>query len=903
MLCVHGSQVSGLTIAEDSVDVYYGGVIRDSVVEEGGELWIGPRGTATDIEIRYDGYMEVNSGGTATNVDWTPGIGWVDAQYGAHVTYTSAISGIYHTSDGVLVSRTQTATNRTSSGVNVNMNVMAGGSASGNTFSNGAEANVCSGGIMNNTTLKSSGEMFVYNGGYASGVVVSSGAELEISGGATVLGINVHNGGTMEFAVDPHTRLQGTFAGRSFDIQGTVSNFTVVEGMDMEVDSGGRVINTVVSSGGEFNIEGGAYASGITLHSGAQLVVDVEKGTYFYGSRTNGSAFSMSNGVLSNFEVTRYDEVEVQSGGKAINTRVLGNDGECWLDVEQGGTISKTFIAGGFVYVDSGATTTSTTLTSSGHMYVSGTASNTIISNGSAGIGSRGVHKGTLTISDNGYIYVENGGTMDFTLTGRSASSGYLINDLELVYGTPKYTITISGSQSKGTYKLAQGAEDFTGSITIGTNGKNYGTLRVNGSALCGSTNAYRLTENNGNLQLTISDNKAELNISNYQVSKSSITTSESVKLTFTINNTGTKTAGASTLKVYDGDTLLRTVSLDSIAAGSSRNCTVTVTAGKLSAGSHKLYVVADANNSISELNENNNRSYRTVNVVKRPDLRMAEINLSSNSITTKESVKLTFKVYNDGDTKAAASTIKVYDGDRLLREVVLGEIAAKGYRNCTITLVSGKLSAGTHKINVVLDSENIITESNENNNNSYRTIFVKKAPDLRMAEINLSSNSITTEESVKLTFKVFNDGEVQAPASTIKVYDGDRLLREVALGEIDAKGYRNCTITLTSGKLSVGTHKINVVLDSENIIAEASETNNNSYRTIFVKEPVRSLATAPKENNDWNVSAVDTLCGGSYSDLGGWSLENTACLTRSAADNLTVNDEENRLLSAGKLA
>jgi len=399
-----------------------------------------------------------------------------------------------------------------------------------------------------------------------------------------------------------------------------------------------------------------------------------------------------------------------------------------------------------------------------------------------------------------------------------------------------------------------------------------------------------------------------DLSVSDYNVSASSITTAESVKLTFKVSNTGNGDAAASTIKIYDGETLIREVALDSVAAGTSRNCTVTIPAGKLPVGSRKVYVVVDANNTVDESNENNNRAYRTINVTQgaQPDLRMAEYSLSSNSITTQESVKLTFKVYNDGEAKAPASTIKVYDGDKLLREVALGEIDAKGYRNCTITLVAGKLSVGTHKVNVVLDSENIIAESSETNNNSYRTIFVKEAaakPDLRMEEISLSSNSITTQESVKLTFKVYNDGEAKAPASTIKVYDGDKLLREVALGEIDAKGYRNCTITLVAGKLSVGTHRVNVVLDSENIIAESSETNNNSYRTIFVKEPVRSLATAPKENNDWNVSAVDTLCGGSYSDLGGWSLENTACLTRSAADNLTVNDEENRLLSAGKLA
>jgi len=89
-------------------------------------------------------------------------------------------------------------------------------------------------------------------------------------------------------------------------------------------------------------------------------------------------------------------------------------------------------------------------------------------------------------------------------------------------------------------------------------------------------------------------------------------------------------------------------------------------------------------------------------------------------------------------------------------------------------------------------------------------------------------------------------------------------------------------------------------------LIAESNESNNNSYRTIFVKEPVRSLAAAPKENNSWDVcgtGSVDALCGGNYADLNEWSLENSAALTRSAADILTTDKEESRLLNSGKLA
>jgi len=279
---------------------------------------------------------------------------------------------------------------------------------------------------------------------------------------------------------------------------------------------------------------------------------------------------------------------------------------------------------------------------------------------------------------------------------------------------------------------------------------------------------------------------------------------------------------------------------------------------------------------------------------------------VSKNNINTKESTKLTFQVFNDGDKLAPESMIKVYDGDKLIREIALGEIDAGGYRNCTITIPAGKLSVGSHKIYVVLDANNTISEANEGNNRAYRTINVAKKADLRVPSFEMTSNSITSGESTKLTFQVFNDGDKLAPESMIKVYDGDKLLREIALGEIAAGGYRNCTITLTSGKLSVGTHKIYVVVDANGTVAESNEDNNRAYRTLFVKSGSKSSEIAAKDDNSWDVcgtGSVDALCGGNYADLGEWSLENSAALTRSAADILTTDKEESRLLNSGKLA
>ena len=116
---------------------------------------------------------------------------------------------------------------------------------------------------------------------------------------------------------------------------------------------------------------------------------------------------------------------------------------------------------------------------------------------------------------------------------------------------------------------------------------------------------------------VTVNAGTPDLCIQDYEVSGTSVNRSGSVKLSFKYANKGTGNAGASVLKVYDGNTLLRTFSMGSVAAGSFRNGTVTLQGSELGNGARKLFLVVDANNHLAEANEANNKAYRTVNVAQ----------------------------------------------------------------------------------------------------------------------------------------------------------------------------------------------------------------------------------------------------------------------------------------------
>ena len=96
--------------------------------------------------------------------------------------------------------------------------------------------------------------------------------------------------------------------------------------------------------------------------------------------------------------------------------------------------------------------------------------------------------------------------SIDFTVANQNGNDGCLINNLSLIAGAPTYTITVAANQTCGTYKLAQGAENFTGSVTIRDNAITYGSLAVNGNNFLYNDTIYSLAQINGNLTLTIKE-------------------------------------------------------------------------------------------------------------------------------------------------------------------------------------------------------------------------------------------------------------------------------------------------------------------------------------------------------------------------------------------------------------
>jgi outer membrane protein assembly factor BamB len=146
---------------------------------------------------------------------------------------------------------------------------------------------------------------------------------------------------------------------------------------------------------------------------------------------------------------------------------------------------------------------------------------------------------------------------------------------------------------------------------------------------------------------------------------------------------------------------------------------------GTLSAGDHKVKVVTDTTGIIDESDESNNIYSKTLTVKGvKPDLTPFEITWTPSSPSTSDNITVTLQVKNQGDTDAVAKFYtKLYVDDVEKGSWYTDSLTAGESAHASEDI--GTLSAGDHKVKVVIDPTGIIDESDESNNIYSKTLTV----------------------------------------------------------------------------------------------------------------------------------------------------------------------------------
>ena len=310
-----------------------------------------------------------------------------------------------------------------------------------------------------------------------------------VSSGGSATSTNVYAGG----AINGFTLLADNFYSSDIHISKaiveaqawlyddqTASNTTVYAGGNMIV-YGGSATSTTVSSGGNMIVYGGSATSTTVSYGGSATSTTVSSGgnmrVYYGGSATSTNVYA--GGAINGF--TLRANTFYSSGIYNISNAIV--EAQAWLYGNQ--TASNTTVSsGGDMRVYYGGSATDTNVYAGGKMRVtSGYVSDLMVmAGGSASF---------------------DAGTLDLNLEKRAGTSDYLIAGT--LTGTPDYTITVSETQTAGTYQLVKEMSEFVANITLRTSRGAIGTLFTNGASVTYKENQYSLVSDGSDLSLVVS--------------------------------------------------------------------------------------------------------------------------------------------------------------------------------------------------------------------------------------------------------------------------------------------------------------------------------------------------------------------------------------------------------------
>lgn len=354
------------------------------------------------------------------------------------------------------------------------------------------------------------------------------------------------------------------------------------------------------------------------------------------------------------------------------------------------------------------------------------------------------------------------------------------------------------------------------------------------------------------------------------------------ISVTDATRNDGGGPSGASTTRFYlsrdslfDASDVLLAGGRAVIALGpgesNSGASSVTIPAGT-AGGIYYLFARADADAAVVETQEFNNTALRQLQV---------GFDLTVSSLTAPAkggagaSIVVTDTTANRGGGTVAASTTRFYLSSN--GSLDAGDVLLPGGRavpaldpgisstGSTTTTLPANVATGTYYVIAKADADDLLTETQESNNTSARLITV--GVDLIVSTLTVPSSG-GAGGTIAITDTVMNQGGGPAGASVTRMYlstnatldasdialSGNRAVGPLASGDTSTG---TTTVGIPAG-VAPGSYYVIAFGDADAAIAEASETNNTTARSISIGPDLRV----------WGLSVANSIAAGATVSL-----------------------------------
>ena len=433
-------------------------------------------------------------------------------------------------------------------------------------------------------------------------------------------------------------------------------------------------------------------------------------------------------------------------------------------------------------------------------------------------------------------------------------------------------------------------------------------------------------TTNNcsASVQVTVSEPPAqtapELSVGTPTVDDASPETGGSFTLSATVSNDGDGGATATTLRYYrstdatitTSDTEVGTDAVGALAASATSSASVDLTAPS-TAGTYYYGACVDAVTDESDTTDNCSASVQ-VTVSEPPAQTAPELSVGTPTVDdaspeTGGSFTLSATVSNDGDGAAPATTLRYYrstDATITTSDTEVGTDAVKALAVAGASAQSIDLTApstaGPYYYGACVDA---VTDESDTTNNCSASVQVNVSepqhPDLTVGSPSVDDASPETGGSFALSATVSNDGDAEAPATTLHWYrstdatitTSDTEVGTDAVGALAASATSSASVDLAAPS-TAGPYYYGACVDA---VADESDTTNNCSASVQVNvsEPQASpdlSVVSPTVSNNAPVTGDDFELSTTVTNQGDReSVATTMRFYRSSDPTITTED------------
>jgi subtilase family serine protease/C1A family cysteine protease len=372
-------------------------------------------------------------------------------------------------------------------------------------------------------------------------------------------------------------------------------------------------------------------------------------------------------------------------------------------------------------------------------------------------------------------------------------------------------------------------------------------------------------------------------NVTGTNTSTETIYDNQTIYIDWAFSNTGTcNITQTYNTKLYIDGILKGTYSTTGLYANSYKYYP-DVSLGTLAAGLHTFTIVVDGDNAVAESNESDNEftltkiiapSSECLNITPYQPTGWSDKIVLSNVTGTNTSTETIYDnqtIYIDWafSNTGTCNVTQTYNTKLYIDGALKGTYSTTGLNFNSVksyTDVSlGTLAAGSHTFTIVVDGDNTVAESNENDNEYTLTRIITSSDgcsDLTTYKpsgwddkiilstgkgTNISTATIFDNQIIYLDWSLINTGPCNITKSfNTRLYVDEALKTTYNISGLTPGAYWYVN-DITIGVLSAGTHTFKIVVDENNTVIESDEDDNIYTLTIDIIKAEPNIYVNPK--------------------------------------------------------